>query len=207
MPLLGIFLKKTKARSWTDIHARTFTAELFRIATIWKQPQRPSRDERMKKMSHTHTEENGSAIKKAWNLAICDRMDGPIGPSVQSLSCDPMDCSTPGFPVHHQHPEPAQTHVHRVSVGHCMKLHKSKRNTACIYTQNLKIETNEQPQQNRNGLIERGSWQGAGGEGEVKCIRELKREKLPATKWIKEMKHRAWGIRSVSVIRLYSDRW
>ena len=33
--------------------------------------------------------------------------------SVLSL-CDPMDCSTPGFPVHHQLPELAQTHVHRV---------------------------------------------------------------------------------------------
>ena len=28
--------------------------------------------------------------------------------------CNPMDCSTPGFPVHHQLPELAQTHVHRV---------------------------------------------------------------------------------------------
>ena len=28
--------------------------------------------------------------------------------------CDLMDCSTPGFPVHHQHPELAQTHVHPV---------------------------------------------------------------------------------------------
>ena len=28
--------------------------------------------------------------------------------------CDPVDCSTPGFPVHHQLPEFAQTHVHRV---------------------------------------------------------------------------------------------
>ena len=28
--------------------------------------------------------------------------------------CDPMDCSTSGFTVHHQHPEFAQTHVHRV---------------------------------------------------------------------------------------------
>ena len=27
---------------------------------------------------------------------------------------DPMDCSTPGFPVHHQLPELAQTHVHWV---------------------------------------------------------------------------------------------
>ena len=35
--------------------------------------------------------------------------------SVMSDSCDPMDCSTPDFPVHHQLPELAQTHVHRVS--------------------------------------------------------------------------------------------
>ena len=29
--------------------------------------------------------------------------------------CDPMDCSTPGLPVHHQLPESTQTHVHWVS--------------------------------------------------------------------------------------------
>ena len=29
--------------------------------------------------------------------------------------CEPMDCSTPGFPVHHQLPELTQTHVHQVS--------------------------------------------------------------------------------------------
>jgi len=29
--------------------------------------------------------------------------------------CDPMDCSTPGFPVHHQLLELIQTHVHWVS--------------------------------------------------------------------------------------------
>ena len=28
--------------------------------------------------------------------------------------CDPMDCSMPGFPVHHQLPELAQTHVYQV---------------------------------------------------------------------------------------------
>ena len=27
--------------------------------------------------------------------------------------CNPVDCSTPGFPIHHQLPEVAQTHVHR----------------------------------------------------------------------------------------------
>ena len=39
--------------------------------------------------------------------------------SVQLLShvqlYNPMDCSTPGFPVHHELPELAQPHVHRVS--------------------------------------------------------------------------------------------
>ena len=37
--------------------------------------------------------------------------------SVAQLSptlCNRMDCSTPGFPVHHQLLEPTQTHVHRV---------------------------------------------------------------------------------------------
>ena len=29
--------------------------------------------------------------------------------------CDPIDCSTPGFPVPHQLPELTQTHVHHVS--------------------------------------------------------------------------------------------
>ena len=28
--------------------------------------------------------------------------------------CDPMDCSTPGSPVHHQLPELAQTQIHSV---------------------------------------------------------------------------------------------
>ena len=39
--------------------------------------------------------------------------------SIQSIShvwlCDPMDCSTPGLPVHHQLPEFTHTHVHWVS--------------------------------------------------------------------------------------------
>ena len=34
--------------------------------------------------------------------------------SVVSDSCDPMNCSTPGPPVHHQLPELTQTHVHWV---------------------------------------------------------------------------------------------
>ena len=36
-----------------------------------------------------------------------------VAPSCPTL-CDPMDCSTPGLPVHHQLPEFTQTHVHWV---------------------------------------------------------------------------------------------
>ena len=31
--------------------------------------------------------------------------------------CNPMDCSTPGLPVHHQFPMLAQTHVYRVGAA------------------------------------------------------------------------------------------
>ena len=44
--------------------------------------------------------------------------------------CDPMNCSTPGLPVHHELPEFTQTHVHRVSdacpfdFGYCRYFHR-----------------------------------------------------------------------------------
>ena len=54
--------------------------------------------------------------------ATCKRMklENFLTPSVQFSSvaqacptlCDPMNCSTPGLPVHHQLPEFTQTHVH-----------------------------------------------------------------------------------------------
>ena len=31
--------------------------------------------------------------------------------------CDPMNCNTPGLPVHHQLPESTQIHVHRVNAS------------------------------------------------------------------------------------------
>ena len=44
--------------------------------------------------------------------------------SVVSKICEPMDCSTPHFPVHHQHPELTQTHGHRVgdTIQPCLPL-------------------------------------------------------------------------------------
>ena len=50
------------------------------------------------------------------HLILCVRSD-QIRSVAQSCPtfCDPMNCSTPGLPVHHQLPEFTETHVHRVS--------------------------------------------------------------------------------------------
>ena len=79
----------TKILTKKDVHPH-ITA-LFTIVKTWKQPQRPLTDE--------------------W-INLCD-----ICCSVTQLCptlCDPMDCSKPGFPVHHHLQKHAQTHVHRV---------------------------------------------------------------------------------------------
>ena len=44
-------------------------------------------------------------------IAVLFTMPLLFSRSVMS-DCDPMDCSTPGFPVHHQLPELAQTQNH-----------------------------------------------------------------------------------------------
>ena len=53
-------------------------------------------------------------LGQGWTLSNCSSYSVQFS-SVQSLSrvqptlCDPMDCSTPGFPVHHQLRELTQT--------------------------------------------------------------------------------------------------
>ena len=51
---------------------------------------------------------------KKCRLAVWPVQFSSVAQSCPTL-CDPMDCSTPGFPVHHQLPELAQTHDHRFS--------------------------------------------------------------------------------------------
>ena len=49
-------------------------------------------------------------------IIIRSRLNAIIHFSQSCLTlCDPMECSTPGFPVHHQLPEPTQTRVHCVA--------------------------------------------------------------------------------------------
>ena len=61
----------------------------------------------------------GSSRKASTSASLTTLKPLTVFSSVQSLKlcltlCDPMNCSTPGFPVHHQGPELAQTHVYQV---------------------------------------------------------------------------------------------
>ena len=64
IPLLGIYPEKVKTLIRKDTYTPMFTAALFTIAKIWKQPKCPSTDEWMKKMWYIHTMEYYSAIKR-----------------------------------------------------------------------------------------------------------------------------------------------
>ena len=48
-----------------------------------------------------------------WSLLYLSAQSSSVAQSCPTL-CDPMDCSTPSLPVHHQLLESTQTHVHRV---------------------------------------------------------------------------------------------
>ena len=46
--------------------------------------------------------------------SACERLSVSSVAQLCLTLCDRTDCSTSGFPVHHQLPEPTQTHVHPV---------------------------------------------------------------------------------------------
>ena len=48
-----------------------------------------------------------------WALSKCEMLFSSVAQSCPTL-CSPMECCTPGFPVHHQLPELTLAHVHRV---------------------------------------------------------------------------------------------
>ena len=58
---------------------------------------------------------------KRWNMISKQKTwtgnerDSTCNHPVCLTLCDPMDCSIPGFTVHHQLPEPTQTHIHLIS--------------------------------------------------------------------------------------------
>ena len=65
-------------------------------------------------------------LLRIWSLGMCQAENAYVASSPPNLGwcclvaklcqtfCYSMDCSMPGFPVHHQLPDLTQTHVHRV---------------------------------------------------------------------------------------------
>ena len=64
VPLLGIYLEKTKTLIQKDTCTTVFIAALFTIAKVWKQPKCPSTGDWIRKMWCISTIEYYSAIKK-----------------------------------------------------------------------------------------------------------------------------------------------
>ena len=98
IPLLGIYPEETKIERDTCI--TLFIAALFTIARTWKQPRFLSTDEWIKKSWYIYTMEYSVQLNS-------------VAQSCPTF-CNPMNCSTTGFAVHHQLPEFTQTHYHWV---------------------------------------------------------------------------------------------
>ena len=98
IPLQGIHSEETRIER--DICTPIFITSLFIIFRTWKQPRCPSADEWIRKLWYIYTMEYSVQFSS-------------VTQSCPTL-CNPMDCSMPGLPVHHQLPEFTQTHVHWV---------------------------------------------------------------------------------------------
>ena len=109
-----------------------FPTELLRkfLEYIYKYTDKPMHT--IHKTENPHASYSGKLLKSICNIFIVlkfqwkkltkrPQKSGPnhtvhfssVVHSCQTLS-DPMDCSTPGFHVHHWLQEPTQTHIHRV---------------------------------------------------------------------------------------------
>ena len=97
-PLLGIHTEETRIK-WNTC-TPMFIAAPFIVARTWKQPRCPSAVEWVRKLWYINTMEYSVQFSS-------------VAQSYLTL-CDPMNCSTPGLPVHHQLLEFTQTHIHRV---------------------------------------------------------------------------------------------
>ena len=72
-----------------------FRTALFTTARTWKQPKCPSADEWIRKLWYIYTMEYSVKFSSVTQSSL--------------TLCNPMNRSTPGFPVHHQLPELTQT--------------------------------------------------------------------------------------------------
>ena len=75
IPLLGIYLKEPKTLILKNTSTPMFTAALFTIAKIWKQPMCPSAHEWIKQLWHIYTMEYYLVIKKKILVFVTAWMD------------------------------------------------------------------------------------------------------------------------------------
>ena len=78
--------EKIKTLTWKDICTLMFTAALFIVAKIQRQPKCSSVNEQIKKMQHRHTHTHTRILfsvkkkkKKKTRMKSCDNMNGPWG--------------------------------------------------------------------------------------------------------------------------------
>ena len=113
---------------WGEMIKRSPDLRYIKMASPWEQILELSSlfKTSCSKLCISRTWENDPMVMRVmWNTEErANENPAPLSESVQfnsvqSLShvwlCDPMDCSTPGFSVHHQLLELTQPHVHRIS--------------------------------------------------------------------------------------------
>ena len=71
IPLLGIHTEETRIER--DTYTPMFITALFTIARTWKQPKRPSADERVRKLWYIYVMEYYSAVKKITSESVLVR--------------------------------------------------------------------------------------------------------------------------------------
>ena len=86
---VNIYIKKKNSKSYFRLVGGTWWAAVYGVA------------------------QSGTRLK--WLSSSSSSLQFSSVPQSCLTLCDPMDCSMPGFPVHHQLPELTHTHVHRVS--------------------------------------------------------------------------------------------
>ena len=104
----GAIVDKSKRSSYSPFFFLKHECWLQTYLEIWRKKAKPE---------HVYVIKNFKIILICiWILKSDYRFFYSVQLSSFTQSCliflEPMDCSTPGFPVHHQPPELAKTHVH-----------------------------------------------------------------------------------------------
>ena len=99
------------------IREAKFSASMRYLYTLTKMVKKERSDTAKYRQGCGTTKLSHIGLKSIQPLLKTDSVSVQFSSVAQSCPtlCNPMNCSTPGLPVHHQLPEFTQTHVYRVS--------------------------------------------------------------------------------------------